>query len=152
MAMSVNPEVRQEVWEKQYFKGADVQGDQVLDFDDVKRLCLRLNVNLTIQELAKLFKVRAWKMTLFQFSLTIILIKEADTENRGYLDYAQYQKFVRILQRRPDIEEIYENICTTYGGKLDFEGFVKFMEKSQKVFLSPSYPLNCLIDCLHSLG
>jgi phosphatidylinositol phospholipase C delta len=58
MEMSVNSEVRQDVWERQYFKGADVQGDQVLDFDDVRRLCLRLNVNLTNQELVRLFKVR----------------------------------------------------------------------------------------------
>jgi len=48
---------RQNVWERQYFKGADKEGDQVLDFDDVKRLCLRLNANLTTQQLEKLFKV-----------------------------------------------------------------------------------------------
>ena len=49
--------LRQAVWERQYWKGADKAGDQILDFEDVERLCKRLNVNLTTAELEKLFKV-----------------------------------------------------------------------------------------------
>ena len=49
--------LRQAVWERQYWKGADKAGDQVLDFEDIERLCKRLNVNLTTAELEKLFKV-----------------------------------------------------------------------------------------------
>jgi len=52
-----NVEMRQNVWERQYWKGADEEGDQVLDFDDIERLCKRLNVNITAAELTKLFKV-----------------------------------------------------------------------------------------------
>jgi len=52
-----NVELRQAVWERQYWKGADVEGDQKLDFDNVERLCKRLNVNSPTGELTRLFKV-----------------------------------------------------------------------------------------------
>jgi phosphatidylinositol phospholipase C delta len=52
-----NFETRQSVWERQYWKGADEEGDQVLDFEDVERLCKRLNVSKTTVELKKLFTV-----------------------------------------------------------------------------------------------
>ena len=52
-----NVESRQLVWERQYWKGADEEGDQVLDFDDIERLCKRLNVNLTPEGLRKAFDV-----------------------------------------------------------------------------------------------
>lgn len=52
-----NFETRQSVWERQYWKGADEEGDQVLDFEDVERLCKRLNVSMTTAELKKLFTV-----------------------------------------------------------------------------------------------
>ena len=57
MAGLGNVEIRQNVWERQYWKGADEEGDQVLDLDDVERLCMRLNVNITTADLTKLFKV-----------------------------------------------------------------------------------------------
>ena len=57
MAGLGNVEMRQNVWERQYWTGADEEGDQVLDFDDVERLCQRLNVNITTADLTKLFKV-----------------------------------------------------------------------------------------------
>jgi hypothetical protein len=53
-----NGQLRQAVWERQYWKGADVEGDQKLDFDNVERLCKRLNVNSPTQELRRLFEVR----------------------------------------------------------------------------------------------
>jgi hypothetical protein len=53
----VNFSVRQGVWERQYFKGSDKSGDQVLDFEEIKHLCRRLSANLTTSELEKRFKV-----------------------------------------------------------------------------------------------
>lgn len=53
--------------------------------------------------------------------------------NRGYLDYPHYQQFVRILQRRPELEEIYEKLCVANEGKLDRKGFAKFMREYQIV-------------------
>lgn len=52
-----NVDLRQTVWERQYWKGADEEGDHKLDFDDVERLCKRLNINLTKPQLEKIFQV-----------------------------------------------------------------------------------------------
>lgn len=51
-----NVEMRQAVWEKQYWKGAD-EGDQKLDFEEMERLCKRLNINSSTDTLLRLFKV-----------------------------------------------------------------------------------------------
>ncbi|KAF9483285.1 PLC-like phosphodiesterase [Pholiota conissans] len=112
-------ELRQLVWERQYWKGADEEGDQVLDFDDVERMCKRLNVSMTTAELKKLFT-------------------EADTLKRGHLDFTQFQKFAKVLKRRPDIESIYAKLCTTNGGKFDKAAFLKFMKEYQKSQLTDS--------------
>lgn len=53
-----NTEVRESVWERQYWKGADEEGDQLLDFDNVERLCKRLNAHIPPDELKELFEVR----------------------------------------------------------------------------------------------
>ena len=52
-------DMRQAVWEKQFWKGADDEQDQRLDFDDVERLCRRLNINPSREDLLRRFKVRA---------------------------------------------------------------------------------------------
>lgn len=53
-----NLEMRQAVWEKQFWAGADEGADQKLDFDDVERLCKRLNVTPAREELHRRFQVR----------------------------------------------------------------------------------------------
>lgn len=50
-------EMRQAVWEKQFWKGADEEADQKLDFDDVERMCRRLNINPSRDDLLRRFKV-----------------------------------------------------------------------------------------------
>ena len=52
-----NLETRHTVWERQYWKGADEEGDGKLDFNDVERLCKRLNVSLSPNDLKKTFEV-----------------------------------------------------------------------------------------------
>jgi phosphatidylinositol phospholipase C delta len=52
-----NIEMRQAVWEKQYWKGADEESDQKLDFHEVQRLCKRLNISSSPDNLLRLFKV-----------------------------------------------------------------------------------------------
>lgn len=53
-----NLEMRQTIWEMQYWKAADRSGDKKLNFDEAQKLCLRLNVNSPKGELQRLFKVR----------------------------------------------------------------------------------------------
>lgn len=52
-----NIEMRQAVWEKQYWKGADQERDERLDFENVEKLCRRLNINSSSEDLFRLFKV-----------------------------------------------------------------------------------------------
>ncbi len=52
-----NTELRQAVWEKQYWKGADQTSDQKLAFDEVEGLCRRLNVDMPTPKLLELFEV-----------------------------------------------------------------------------------------------
>lgn len=50
-------EMRQAIWEKHYWKGADLEHDQKLEYDEVERLCKRLNINTSPDDLQRLFKV-----------------------------------------------------------------------------------------------
>ncbi|KAL0577534.1 hypothetical protein V5O48_004475 [Marasmius crinis-equi] len=112
-----NNQLRDVVWEKQYWKGADKNQDQKLDFKELQGLCLRLNLNFGDAELKKVFK-------------------EADIHNRGYLDYEDFRRFVKIVKRRPEIEKLYNGLYSSGGGKLTFTVFEKFMRDSQKSKLS----------------
>ena len=51
-----NFEVRQALWEKQYWKGADDRLNQRLDFEEVEKLCRRLNIHSSTESLLRLFK------------------------------------------------------------------------------------------------
>lgn len=52
-----NIERRQRVWERHYWKGADESGDQRLAFDEVEKMCRRLNIHSSRDDLYKRFAV-----------------------------------------------------------------------------------------------
>lgn len=52
-----NEEIRHAIWEKQYWTASDESSDQKLHFDEVEKLCRRLNVNTSTEELKRLFQV-----------------------------------------------------------------------------------------------
>ncbi|EPQ50824.1 PLC-like phosphodiesterase [Gloeophyllum trabeum ATCC 11539] len=108
-----NIEVRQTLWERQYWKAADDEQDQKLDFDDVERMCRRLNLNAAKENLQRLFK-------------------EADVHNRGYLDFSDFQRFVKLLKARPELDRLYKKLCTASDGCFDFKTFRMFMQDFQK--------------------
>ncbi|KAJ7050569.1 PLC-like phosphodiesterase [Mycena amicta] len=108
-----NSQMRQSVWERQYFKlGAskDAVNDSIT-LEEVKALCVRLNANLTKSELEQLFK-------------------DADAENKKSLNFKQFQKFVRLLKRRPELEVLHKKIRGEQP--FDFAVFEKFMKDTQK--------------------
>ncbi|KAG6909677.1 hypothetical protein DXG01_016084 [Tephrocybe rancida] len=111
-------DVREMVWTRQYWKGADGNSDRKLSLDEVERLCWRLNARFSKKELKAMFH-------------------DADPDNKGYLDYTGFQSFVHTLKRRPEIEKIYKDICTANGGKVDFAVFEKFMRRTQHSTLTP---------------
>ena len=53
-----NVEVREALWEKQHWKGADEERDQKLTFEEVFRLCRRLNIKSNQEDLFRLFTER----------------------------------------------------------------------------------------------
>ena len=53
-----NPEMREALWMKHYWKGADEERDQRLTFDEVEKLCRSLNINSSREDLERLFTVR----------------------------------------------------------------------------------------------
>lgn len=58
-----NEEIRQAVWIKQCWKSTGEQNDQRLSFEQVEKLCRRLNVNSSQEDLVRLFKV-SWSHTV----------------------------------------------------------------------------------------
>ncbi|KAF8196666.1 PLC-like phosphodiesterase [Mycena galopus ATCC 62051] len=112
-----NRELRQSVWEKQYWKGADTGGHNSLNLDEVKSVCVRLNIDFPKGELERLFK-------------------EADTTQKNSLTFQEFQHFVKLLKRRPELEALYKRICGEQT--LEFTVFVKFMKETQKSTLTPT--------------
>ncbi|KAI0357698.1 PLC-like phosphodiesterase [Trametes cingulata] len=109
-------DMRQAVWEKQLWKGADNEQDQRLDFDDVERLCRRLNINPSRQDLLRRFQ-------------------QADSQQRGYLDFADFKRFVKSLKARPELDRLYKKLVNGADG-LTFPAFEEFMRSTQKSTLS----------------
>ncbi|KAG6855764.1 hypothetical protein H0H87_011166 [Tephrocybe sp. NHM501043] len=107
-----NVDVRETIWTRQYWKGADGNGDRKLSLGEVERLCWRLNARFSKPELMAMFH-------------------DADPKNQGYLDFAGFQSFVRSLKRRPEIEQVYKDISDRNGGKFDFSTFEVFMKNTQ---------------------
>lgn len=49
---------REKAWERLYWKSTDETGEQQLDWNEVKKLCLRLNIHAPEDDLYGKFKVR----------------------------------------------------------------------------------------------
>ncbi|EKM79830.1 hypothetical protein AGABI1DRAFT_72480 [Agaricus bisporus var. burnettii JB137-S8] len=125
-----NLDLRQTVWERQYWKGADKEGDHKLDFKDVKALTKRLNISLTSSQLKQMFQ-------------------SADSKKQGYLDFEDYQVFVKKLKFRPELNTVYESIIAGTG-KLDYSVFKKFMSETQKSSLPDNEMKSIFVKFAHA--
>ncbi|KAF8331170.1 PLC-like phosphodiesterase [Amanita rubescens] len=108
-----NPEVREQLWERMYWKSGDNSGDQKMDVEEVKKLCQELGVHMSKEEIQALFK-------------------QADPQGRGYLGYPEFQRFVKIMKRRPEIEQIHAKLCSSNNGVFDFGVFQHLLRDIQK--------------------
>ncbi|KAL1741180.1 PLC-like phosphodiesterase [Schizophyllum fasciatum] len=104
-------EMRQAVWERQYWTSADEQRDHVLVFDEVEKLCRQLNINSASEDLQRLFR-------------------QADRQSRNYLDFDDFRLFVKLLKARPEVERLYKKLAA--GGTFDFNTFLRFMREEQQ--------------------
>ncbi|KAF8432959.1 PLC-like phosphodiesterase [Boletus edulis BED1] len=112
-----NEEIRHTVWIKQCWKSAGESNDQRLSFEQVEKLCKRLNINSSQEDLMRLFA-------------------SADAQHRGYLDFADFQTFVKLLKTRPEIDLLYKKLCSMNDGKLTLSVFECFMRDTQKSSLT----------------
>ncbi|KAF8509662.1 1-phosphatidylinositol-4,5-bisphosphate phosphodiesterase 1 [Hysterangium stoloniferum] len=108
-------ERREKAWERLYWKCADESGEERLEWKEVKKLCLRLNIHAPEADLFKRFT-------------------QADINKREYLDFQDFQRFVKLLKARSEVKRLYNTICA--GGELDLNKFIQFMKGSQKSTLS----------------
>ncbi|KIJ05771.1 hypothetical protein PAXINDRAFT_141056, partial [Paxillus involutus ATCC 200175] len=108
-----NEDIRQAVWIKQCWKSSDDQNDQKLSFDQVEKLCRRLNINSSQEDLMRLFR-------------------RADSRSRNFLDFADFQTFVKLLKARPELDLLYKKLCSKTVGKFTFDVFEGFMRDIQK--------------------
>jgi phosphatidylinositol phospholipase C delta len=107
-------EMRQAIWEKQYWKSSDEEKDRNLNFRDVEKMCHRLNLDPPRADLKRRFDA-------------------ADEERNGTLDFAAFRRFVKALKARPELDQIFDELTKESGGKLTFPLFLKFMRDTQKV-------------------
>ncbi|KAF8273638.1 PLC-like phosphodiesterase [Lactarius quietus] len=108
-----NVGLREAVWEKQYWKASDEQSDQKLYFEDIEKLCRRLNVNPSHDDLHRRFR-------------------QADVQKRGFLDFTDFQRFVKSLKARPEVERRYKKLCSLDNGRFSYRAFDHFMRFHQK--------------------
>lgn len=105
---------RQNVWERRYWRRADEHRDDKLSFEEVEKMCRRININLPKDELKLRFQ-------------------EADVQNQNFLDFSDFRRFVKLLKRRPEVEILYDKLRKE--SSFDFIVFKDFMRNCQKVLL-----------------
>lgn len=128
-----NLERRQQAWERLYWKSADDYGNAKLAWPEVKKLCLRLNIHAPEEDLKYIFKVR---ISFIFFDTILMMYQEADINDRGWLDFKDFQRFVKLLKARPELKRIYNSVRG--AGVFDLDIFIKFMRQCQKVRTSYS--------------
>ncbi|KAI0030151.1 1-phosphatidylinositol-4,5-bisphosphate phosphodiesterase 1 [Vararia minispora EC-137] len=110
-------DLRETLWERQYWKGADDEADQKLYFEDVEKLCKRLSISPSREDLMRRFQ-------------------QADGQQRGYLDFAGFQRFVKLLKSRPEIDRLYKRLAAANGGHFTYAVFERFMRHHQKSMMA----------------
>ncbi|QLG74430.1 hypothetical protein HG535_0G03130 [Zygotorulaspora mrakii] len=82
-----------------------------LTFEDVTRLCDRFHIYCSLKHLKKLFSV-------------------ADINQNGLLNFQEFQAFVKLLKRRPEITSLWDSL-TGEGHSMDFDGFYHVIKDVQ---------------------
>ncbi|KAL5639937.1 hypothetical protein ACGC1H_006485 [Rhizoctonia solani] len=105
------------IWERHYWRGADMSEDGKLEIEEAERLCRRLGVDPVQANLVERFK-------------------SADKGSKGYLDFTDFQTFVKKLHARPDIKRLWNRMRGE--GLFDLVVFGKFMREEQMMTMTDS--------------
>ncbi|KAJ7448275.1 1-phosphatidylinositol-4,5-bisphosphate phosphodiesterase 1 [Mycena galericulata] len=112
-------EMLEAVWERHYWNGRG------FSFEDVEKLCRRLNVSHGEDELRRLFQ-------------------QADSNKHDFLDFEDFGRFVKLLRARPDLVRLYQKLTKRHGC-FDFDVFQRFMKDTQRTTLGTA-ELQALFD------
>ncbi|GES89049.1 PLC-like phosphodiesterase [Rhizophagus clarus] len=104
---------RHSIWLKQHWKQANKDGDSKLVFDEVSRLCRQLNINMSRQSLREKFD-------------------EADLQKNGWLDFTDFQRFVKIIKKRNELDGLFISLANTKTDILTLQEFKNFLLNEQK--------------------
>ncbi|KAF8987672.1 Phospholipase C [Haplosporangium bisporale] len=102
-------------WLKEHWMDADKNVDSKLGYEEVVRLCHRLNINFSRKEIRHRFD-------------------QADEKKQGYLDFADFTHFVKLLKERKEIVSLFNRVAKS-SDSLTIDQFANFMEQTQKSIL-----------------
>ncbi|KAG0300307.1 Phospholipase C [Dissophora globulifera] len=98
-------------WLKEHWMDADKNVDSKLGYEEIVRLCYRLNINFSRKEIRLRFD-------------------QADEKKQGYLDFADFTHFVKLLKERKEVVRLFDRIAKNDSMTLD--EFTHFMINTQK--------------------
>ncbi|KAH9824700.1 PLC-like phosphodiesterase [Melampsora americana] len=102
---------RQAYWLKQHWIEANTNPDPKLNFKETVDLCRRLNISIPESSIRANFNM-------------------ADSDQKGYLDFTDFQRFVKLVKRRTDLDAIFQKI-TSGKDTMSVEDFIIFMQTVQ---------------------
>ncbi|KAF8937226.1 Phospholipase C [Haplosporangium gracile] len=98
-------------WLKEHWMDADKDVDSKLGYEEVVRLCHRLNINFSRKEIRLRFD-------------------QADEKRQGFLDFSNFTHFVKLLKERKEIISLYNRL--TRLDHMSVDEFIDFMLHIQK--------------------
>jgi phosphatidylinositol phospholipase C, delta len=121
-------EQRQNLWERHYWKGADVSVDGRVDLQEIKRMAHRLSIDVLSQDLESIFN-------------------ETHHSGGAGMNFEEFKMFWRRLRTRGDIQIIWNRLTGDDKLTATFETFERFMRTEQKVSLQSNRgSINCVPD------
>ena len=104
---------RWSLWTKQCWRTADANADDKVDLAETIALCKRLGIAASPADVERNFK-------------------EADQHSKGFLDFADFQAFVKHLRRRPEVDGLVQRLTgSTTSPGLTPAQFHKFLQIEQ---------------------
>lgn len=109
-------EQRQNLWERHYWKGADVSVDGKVDLQEIKRMAHKLSIDILSSDLETIFN-------------------EIHASGGTGMNFEEFRMFWRRLRTRGDIQIIWNRLTGDDKLTATFEVFERFMRTEQKVSL-----------------
>ncbi|KAF9928763.1 Phospholipase C [Linnemannia zychae] len=99
-------------WLKDHWMDADKDDDSKLGYEEVVKLCHRLNINFSRKEIRLRFD-------------------QADEKRQGFLDFADFTHFVKLLKERKEINTLF-NEYSQQSEHMSVDQFINFVLNVQK--------------------